>query len=797
MRLGTTIAAVVLVGSLTSSTAEMSMLSTPPASPAPTALGPPLAAPGRAPWSRWPRARRTRRAAAAPQPPAPRQHGRTARRPPARSGQRRRAVLVGQPVGRGGCRRRDGVRRGPAGPGRGVPGSAGGRRRPTRRRRYREHRRGRRPGPPEPAPRDRRASTEGAADRRNPGAHRPAHAAGPAAERRDACGSTAWWSAWSRPGSTATVDVRGRDADGNWSEWIPTGGSTGSSVTLPRPAVAVQGRLVLTGPPTELTATLTGPAVRGVTLTVHPLAAARLGRPPDRRRRARSPPARPPTSPPRPPQRPRTPHHAHHDTTLSPTTTTPPTTSVDARRTTTTTTDARLREPRGHRRITTSPPATPRAARPRQQRARRRAPTKAHRARRASLDDEHRDQHSASSTSALRRRQQGLDDQQVDASSKSDTTLDHDQPPADRVATQPAGAPLKYRVFATREGLVGGTTANGHVIKSGTCSSPCPRGGRWRRATAATTRSRCAPRTAAAPSRRSGTSARGTPATTTGTRRPAARSGATCPGAAAGTGRQAERLQRRPGPVRAQGGQPGRASTCPTACSGTRSGSRTTPGSPSTTCGPARGTTAQTEHGRRAGEGRARAVGADGSLARWPRWRSGSRERGRARCRPRSPRCWSAPGPRSATASSRRGGRCSRCVVAVALVIGVNYANDYSDGIRGTDDERVGPVRLVGSRAAAPAAVRNAAFAASRSPRLAGLTLVSLSGQWWLVAVGAAVHRRGLVLHRRAAALRLRRARRGGRLRVLRAGGGARHGDHPERHGRARWPWSPRSASAC
>ena len=77
-------------------------------------------------------------------------------------------------------------------------------------------------------------------------------------------------------------------------------------------------------------------------------------------------------------------------------------------------------------------------------------------------------------------------------------------------------------------------------------------------------------------------------------------------------------------------------------------------------------------------------------------------------------------------------------VVSLALVIGVNFANDYSDGIRGTDDQRVGPLRLVGSRAAAPATVRGAAFVAFAVAGLAGLTLVSLSNQWWLVAVGAA-----------------------------------------------------------
>ena len=51
-------------------------------------------------------------------------------------------------------------------------------------------------------------------------------------------------------------------------------------------------------------------------------------------------------------------------------------------------------------------------------------------------------------------------------------------------------------------------------------------------------------------------------------------------------------------------------------------------------------------------------------------------------------------------------------VVSVALIIGVNFANDYSDGIRGTDDDRVGPMRLVGSKAASPKSVKTAAIAA-------------------------------------------------------------------------------------
>jgi 1,4-dihydroxy-2-naphthoate octaprenyltransferase len=77
-------------------------------------------------------------------------------------------------------------------------------------------------------------------------------------------------------------------------------------------------------------------------------------------------------------------------------------------------------------------------------------------------------------------------------------------------------------------------------------------------------------------------------------------------------------------------------------------------------------------------------------------------------------------------------------VVALALQIGVNYANDYSDGIRGTDARRVGPMRLVGSGVAAPAAVRTAALVSFAVAAVAGLTLTALAGQWWLLAVGVA-----------------------------------------------------------
>ncbi|MDQ3423402.1 MAG: 1,4-dihydroxy-2-naphthoate polyprenyltransferase [Actinomycetota bacterium] len=75
--------------------------------------------------------------------------------------------------------------------------------------------------------------------------------------------------------------------------------------------------------------------------------------------------------------------------------------------------------------------------------------------------------------------------------------------------------------------------------------------------------------------------------------------------------------------------------------------------------------------------------------------------------------------------------------VSLALQIGVNYANDYSDGIRGTDAQRVGPLRLVGSGTATPAAVRWAAFAAFGVAAACGLALAATT-TWWILAVGAA-----------------------------------------------------------
>ena len=76
-------------------------------------------------------------------------------------------------------------------------------------------------------------------------------------------------------------------------------------------------------------------------------------------------------------------------------------------------------------------------------------------------------------------------------------------------------------------------------------------------------------------------------------------------------------------------------------------------------------------------------------------------------------------------------------VVSLALQIGVNYANDYSDGIKGTDEVRVGPTRLVASGLAAPGAVKRAAFAAFGVAAVAGLVLAAVTS-WWLLAVGAA-----------------------------------------------------------
>jgi 1,4-dihydroxy-2-naphthoate octaprenyltransferase len=76
-------------------------------------------------------------------------------------------------------------------------------------------------------------------------------------------------------------------------------------------------------------------------------------------------------------------------------------------------------------------------------------------------------------------------------------------------------------------------------------------------------------------------------------------------------------------------------------------------------------------------------------------------------------------------------------VVALALQVGVNYANDYSDGVRGSDERRVGPVRLVAAGLAPPKQVLFAALAGFFVAGAAGLALAAVTS-WWLLAVGAA-----------------------------------------------------------
>ncbi|MEY4398186.1 MAG: hypothetical protein RLZ53_762 [Actinomycetota bacterium] len=75
--------------------------------------------------------------------------------------------------------------------------------------------------------------------------------------------------------------------------------------------------------------------------------------------------------------------------------------------------------------------------------------------------------------------------------------------------------------------------------------------------------------------------------------------------------------------------------------------------------------------------------------------------------------------------------------VALLLQIGVNFANDYSDGIRGTDDYRVGPARLTASKVVPAESVKRAAVISLGLGALAGVMVIVISAQWWLLAVGA------------------------------------------------------------
>lgn len=82
-----------------------------------------------------------------------------------------------------------------------------------------------------------------------------------------------------------------------------------------------------------------------------------------------------------------------------------------------------------------------------------------------------------------------------------------------------------------------------------------------------------------------------------------------------------------------------------------------------------------------------------------------------------------------------RAGAC--LAVAVCLQIGVNFANDYSDGIRGTDAVRSGPRRLTASGAAKPRAVLAVALVFFALAAIAGLIITWRTGHWWFIAVGA------------------------------------------------------------
>ena len=76
-------------------------------------------------------------------------------------------------------------------------------------------------------------------------------------------------------------------------------------------------------------------------------------------------------------------------------------------------------------------------------------------------------------------------------------------------------------------------------------------------------------------------------------------------------------------------------------------------------------------------------------------------------------------------------------IVAWALIVGVNYANDYSDGIRGTDDDRTGPQRLTGGGIAKPEHVKMAAFASFAVAGAAGIALSLAANAAWMILVGA------------------------------------------------------------
>ena len=137
----------------------------------------------------------------------------------------------------------------------------------------------------------------------------------------------------------------------------------------------------------------------------------------------------------------------------------------------------------------------------------------------------------------------------------------------------------------------------------------------------------------------------------------------------------------------------------------------------------------------------------------WPHSRSGSPERVRARCPTRWRPVVAGTGAAAWLHAAVWWKALLALVVAVALIIGVNYANDYSDGIRGTDDDRAGPVRLVGSRLATPRAVL------TRRDREPGRRRGGRAGSGGAHRAVAdrgrrGLHRRGVAVHRRVSAIR-------------------------------------------
>ena len=135
-------------------------------------------------------------------------------------------------------------------------------------------------------------------------------------------------------------------------------------------------------------------------------------------------------------------------------------------------------------------------------------------------------------------------------------------------------------------------------------------------------------------------------------------------------------------------------------------------------------------------------------------------------------------------------------VVAIALQVGVNFANDYSDGVRGTDKDRRGPIRLVASGLASPRAVRNASAISFGIAAIVGGVL-SLVVNPWLILVGVAALVAAVTYTRRAEAVRLPRPGRTDGARVLRFRGDGRQRVRASTAASRAWRGGAHSPSAC